>query len=36
MKEGIALRQEGKVESGAIRAFEMASRSPRHRFQASV
>jgi len=35
MKEGIALRQEGKVES-AIRAFEMASRSPRHRFQASV
>ena len=35
MKEGISLRQAGKVES-AIRAFEMASRSPRHRFQASV
>jgi tetratricopeptide (TPR) repeat protein len=35
MKEGMALRQAGKVES-AIRAFEMASRSPRHRFQASV
>ena len=35
MKEGIALRQAGKTES-AIRAFEMASRSPRHRFQASV
>jgi len=35
MKEGMALRQAGKTES-AIRAFEMASRSPRHRFQASV
>ncbi len=35
LKEGIALRQAGKIES-AIRAFEMASRSPRHRFQASV
>jgi tetratricopeptide (TPR) repeat protein len=35
MKEGVELRQAGKVES-AIRAFEMASRSPRHRFQASV
>jgi tetratricopeptide (TPR) repeat protein len=35
MKEGISLRQAGKTDS-AIRAFEMASRSPRHRFQASV
>ena len=35
MKEGMTLRQAGKIES-AIRAFEMASRSPRHRFQASV
>ena len=35
MQEGMALRQAGKIES-AIRAFEMASRSPRHRFQASV
>ena len=35
LKEGMKLRQAGKVES-AIRAFEMASRSPRHRFQASV
>ncbi len=35
MKEGMSLRQAGKIES-AIRAFEMASRSPRHRFQASV
>ena len=35
MKEGMALRQAGKIDA-AIRAFETASRSPRHRFQASA
>jgi tetratricopeptide (TPR) repeat protein len=35
MKEGMSLRQAGKIDA-AIRAFETASRSPRHRFQASV
>jgi tetratricopeptide (TPR) repeat protein len=35
MKEGISLRLAGKIDS-AIRAFEMASRSPGHRFQASA
>ncbi len=35
MKEGMELRQAGKVDQ-AIRAFEIASRSPRHRFQASA
>jgi tetratricopeptide (TPR) repeat protein len=35
MREGVELRSVGKVDS-AIRAFEMASRSPRHRFQASA
>jgi tetratricopeptide (TPR) repeat protein len=35
MKEGMDLRGAGKVDS-AIRAFEIASRSPRHRFQAST
>jgi len=35
MKEGVSLRQAGKIDS-AIRAFELASRSPRHRFQASA
>ena len=34
MKQGIALRDAGNVEK-AIEAFELASRSPRHRFQAS-
>lgn len=35
MKEGMELRQAGKIDQ-AIRAFEIASRSPRHRFQAST
>jgi tetratricopeptide (TPR) repeat protein len=35
LKEGMELRQAGKIDS-AIRAFETASRSPRHRFQASA
>ena len=35
MKEGMALRQAGRIEQ-AIEAFEIASRSPRHRFQASA
>jgi tetratricopeptide (TPR) repeat protein len=35
MKEGVSLRQAGKIDA-AIRAFETASRSPRHRFQAST
>jgi tetratricopeptide (TPR) repeat protein len=35
MKEGMELRQAGKIDQ-AIRAFEVASRSPRHRFQASA
>jgi tetratricopeptide (TPR) repeat protein len=35
MKEGMELRQAGKIDA-AIRAFEMASRSPLHRFQAST
>jgi tetratricopeptide (TPR) repeat protein len=35
MKQGIALREAGKLEK-ALQAFELASRSPRHRFQASV
>ena len=35
MKQGIALREAGKVDQ-AIQAFEIASRSPRHRFQASL
>ena len=34
MKQGIALRDAGNVDR-AIEAFETASRSPRHRFQAS-
>ena len=34
MKQGIALRDAGNIDR-AIEAFEMASRSPRHRFQAS-
>ena len=35
MKQGTALRQAGKVDQ-AVQAFEVASRSPRHRFQASA
>ena len=35
MKQGIALRDAGKLDQ-ALQAFEIASRSPRHRFQASV
>jgi len=35
MKHGIALREAGKLDK-ALQAFEVASRSPRHRFQASV
>ena len=35
MKHGLALQQAGKIDQ-AIEAFEMASRSPRHRFQASL
>ena len=35
LKQGMALRQIGKVDQ-AIEAFEIASRSPRHRFQASA
>jgi tetratricopeptide (TPR) repeat protein len=35
MKHGITLRDAGKLDQ-ALRAFEIASRSPRHRFQASV
>jgi tetratricopeptide (TPR) repeat protein len=35
MKQGIALREAGKIDQ-AIQAFEIASRSPRHRFQASL
>jgi tetratricopeptide (TPR) repeat protein len=35
MKQGIALSQAGKLDQ-AVQAFELASRSPRHRFQASV
>jgi len=35
MKHGRALQEAGKVDQ-AIEAFEMASRSPRHRFQASL
>jgi len=35
MKEGMSLRQAGKIDA-AIRSFEQASRSPRHRFQASA
>jgi tetratricopeptide (TPR) repeat protein len=35
MKQGLALRAAGKLDK-ALQAFEIASRSPRHRFQASV
>jgi tetratricopeptide (TPR) repeat protein len=35
LKQGMALRQAGKIDH-AIAAFETASRSPRHRFQASA
>ena len=35
MKQGIALRDAGKLDQ-ALQAFEIASRSPRHRFPASV
>jgi tetratricopeptide (TPR) repeat protein len=35
MKHGIALRDAGQLDQ-AIQAFELASRSPRHRFQASA
>jgi hypothetical protein len=35
MKRGIALREAGKLDQ-ALQAFEIASRSPRHRFQASL
>ena len=35
MKQGLALRAAGKLDK-ALQAFEVASRSPRHRFQASV
>ena len=35
LKQGMALRQAGKIDN-AIQAFEIASRSPRHRFQASA
>ena len=35
MKKGLALRAAGKLDK-ALQAFEIASRSPRHRFQASV
>jgi tetratricopeptide (TPR) repeat protein len=35
MKHGRALQEAGKIDQ-AIEAFEMASRSPRHRFQASL
>ena len=35
MKQGMALRQVGQIDQ-AIAAFEIASRSPRHRFQASA
>jgi tetratricopeptide (TPR) repeat protein len=34
MKQGIALREAGKLDK-ALQAFEIASRSPRHRFKAS-
>jgi hypothetical protein len=35
MKQGIAFREAAKLDK-ALQAFEIASRSPRHRFQASV
>jgi len=35
MKHGLALQAAGNIDK-AIEAFEMASRSPRHRFQASL
>jgi tetratricopeptide (TPR) repeat protein len=34
MKRGLALRREGRIDE-SIEAFSIASRSPRHRFQAS-
>ncbi len=35
MKEGMVLRQAGKIDE-SIAAFELAARSPRHRFQAAT
>jgi tetratricopeptide (TPR) repeat protein len=35
LKQGMALREAGKIDE-SIAAFELASRSPRHRFQAAT
>lgn len=35
LKRGMSLRQAGKIDE-SIRAFELAARSPRHRFQAAT
>ena len=35
LKHGMSLRQAGKIDE-SIQAFEMAARSPRHRFQAAT